>query len=223
MRDWDELLDVETQKDYYKTLRKKVCDDRERDGVYPEIGKVFAALRATPLDRVKVVFVGQDPYFNPGLATGLAFSIPPEAPIPLSLRVIFDELVEDLGIPRPSTGDLSPWAERGVLLLNTCLSVRRGQARSHAGIGWEEFVSAVLRLAAIQDRPVGFLAFGSDARKLVEPVARIRSQPFIHVPHPAARWPITMRGKRPFSRLAEAVIRVGGEMPNLSLPWEDLC
>lgn len=162
--------------------------------------------------------VGQDPYFLLGLATGLAFSVPLGVRVPVSLRTIYDELVSDLGVPRPTSGDLTPWAERGVLLLNVRLTVKKGEANSHANIGWEELVGALLRAVAAQPRPVGFLGFGGDAKRMIHGAGPfVATHPCVCVPHPAARPPVTLRSSRPFSRFRDALREVGGELPDLRL------
>lgn len=149
-------------------------------------------------------------------------SVPPGVRVPVSLRTIYDELVPDLGVPRPTSGDLTPWAERGVLLLNVRLTVKAGEANSHAGIGWEELVGAFLRAVVAQPRPVGFLGFGGDAKRVLAANGSMdwsaRRNPVVCVPHPTARPPITLRGSCPFSRLRDALREAGGELPDLRLP-----
>lgn len=218
---WSDVIEAEREKRYYPKLLEAVEADRRKHEVYPSHDLTLEALRATPLESVKVVMVGQDPYFNPGLATGLAFSVPDNTPIPPSLRVIYDELVDDLKVPRPTTGNLRPWAERGVLLLNASLTVRKGEVCSHAAYGWPLFVAALLRATKRLPQPVCYLAFGADARRVIETAIwyhRADSARIISVPRPAARPPVTLRGTRPFSRLAAALELCGGTMPDLRLP-----
>lgn len=132
--------------------------------VYPPREQVFAALQTTPPERVKVCIVGQDPYHGPGQANGLAFSVAPGCKLPPSLRNIFKELCQDIGCDMPANGDLTPWAEQGVLLLNSVLTVSAGKANSHASFGWREFTSAVYRVCAELPQPVVFITWGAQAR-----------------------------------------------------------
>ena len=133
--------------------------------IYPPRGSRLAALERTPLDAVKVVILGQDPYHGPGQAHGLAFSVPEGIAIPPSLRNIYKELEADLGIPPAAHGNLTRWAEQGVLLLNTALTVEGGQAGSHQGCGWEEFTDAAVGAVAARSEPSVFVLWGAHARK----------------------------------------------------------
>lgn len=127
---------------------------------------IFRALELTPPEKTKVVIVGQDPYHTPGIANGLAFSVAPGAAIPPSLRSIFRELSTDLGVPQPQSGDLTPWAEHGVLLLNSSLTVYEHQPNSHAGWGWQYFTSEIVAAAATLPQPVVFMLWGVNAQSL---------------------------------------------------------
>lgn len=133
--------------------------------VLPDPDRLFAALELTPPSQVRAVILGQDPYPTRGNAHGLAFSVPPGRPIPASLRTIFRSLTEDYGIAPPGCGDLTAWARRGVLLLNTILTVREGAAGSHRGLGWQAVSQAVIEAVAAQERPVAFLLWGGPAQK----------------------------------------------------------
>lgn len=137
--------------------------------VYP--ARPLRALALTPLDAVRVVILGQDPYHGPGQAEGLAFSVPPGVRVPPSLRNIFKELQRDLGLPPPTSGSLVPWAERGVLLLNTALTVEQGQAGSHAKLGWDVLTDALVRAVAAQKSPVAYLLWGAHAQARAKQVA----------------------------------------------------
>ena len=139
--------------------------------IYPPRNLRFAALDHTPLDTVKVVILGQDPYHGPGQAHGLAFSVPQEIAIPPSLRNIYKELESDLGIPPATHGNLTRWAEQGVLLLNTALTVEAGQAGSHQQRGWEEFTDAAVAAVAARSEPSVFVLWGAHARKKFAGVA----------------------------------------------------
>lgn len=132
--------------------------------IYPPRPQIFRALELTPPDTVRCVILGQDPYFNAGQANGLAFSVNPGVPLPPSLRNIFLELSNDIGCAVPKSGDLTAWAERGVLLLNTALTVEAGKPNSHANWGWDIVVSDILRVCAERPQPVVFLLWGGNAR-----------------------------------------------------------
>lgn len=132
--------------------------------IYPPRPQIFRALELTPPDNVRCVILGQDPYFNAGQANGLAFSVNPGVPLPPSLRNIFLELSNDIGCAVPKSGDLTAWAERGVLLLNTALTVEAGKPNSHANWGWDIVVSDILRVCAERPQPVVFLLWGGNAR-----------------------------------------------------------
>lgn len=162
---WHEVLKDEFDKPYFAELTDRVRREyASRPGqIYPAGSRIFAALDATPLDAVKVVIIGQDPYHGPGQANGLAFSVAPGIPLPPSLRNIYREVEAQTGSPAPASGDLSRWAEQGVLLLNSTLTVRAHEPRSHAGIGWETFTDAIVdRLNRCREGLV-FLLWGSDA------------------------------------------------------------
>ena len=181
--------------------------------VYPPRGSRLAALERTPLDAVKVVILGQDPYHGPGQAHGLAFSVPEGVAIPPSLRNIFKELQSDLGIAPASHGNLSRWAEQGVLLLNNALTVEAGQAGSHQGRGWEEFTDAAVAAVAARDVPSVFVLWGSHAQKKAARVAGLGPHSphlVLHSPHPS---PLSAYagffGSRPFSK-ANAFLEAQG-------------
>lgn len=144
--------------------------EREAAGatIYPAKQNIFAALRATPFDKVSVVIVGQDPYHGPGQAHGLCFSVPPGVPQPPSLRNIFKELHDDIGMPIPKSGYLMGWAEQGVLLLNTILTVEEGNAGSHANHGWEFFTDAILEQVIKRKHPTVLMLWGAAAQKKVQ-------------------------------------------------------
>lgn len=178
--------------------------------VYPPASRIFAAFDATPWEAVRVVILGQDPYHGPGQAHGLSFSVPAGVPPPPSLRNIFKELHADLGLPVPRTGDLTPWARQGVLLLNATLTVRAGQAGSHQQKGWEEFTDEVVTRLNRHPRPLIFLLWGSFARRKAASLDRSRHA-VLEAPHPS---PLSAHrgffGSRPFSRI-NALLRDRGE------------
>jgi uracil-DNA glycosylase len=172
---WRAVLGDELEQPYMQELRAFLVSElRAGRRFYPPADRVFNALALTPFDDVRVVLLGQDPYHGPGQAMGLCFSVPPGVPLPPSLVNIYDELVRDVGVPRPSTGDLTPWAERGVLLLNAVLTVSPGRAASHAGKGWERFTDrAIAELSERRDGIV-FLLWGRYAQQKGSVVDRAR-------------------------------------------------
>jgi uracil-DNA glycosylase len=202
--DWRPILEVETKLPYWKQLHDFVKLERSNGAVYPQEHHVFHALHLTPYKAVKVVILGQDPYHGPGQAMGLSFSVPPEVPLPPSLMNIYKELKTDVGVSR-SNGDLTDWAEQGVLLLNAVLTVRARQAASHQGKGWEQFTDAVLR--AVSDKPehVVFILWGGFARKK-KALIDTSKHTIIESPHPS---PLSAYngffGSKPFSKTNEAL------------------
>ena len=163
--EWLQSLAPEFKKPYYKTLYLKVKEEYDHHVVYPPSEEIFTAYHLTPLSKVKVVILGQDPYHEPGQAHGLSFSVRPDVEIPPSLVNIYKELNADLGLKIPNNGYLVKWAEQGVLMLNTLLTVRAHNAFSHKDIGWEEFTDATIRVLNEVDRPMVFLLWGTPARR----------------------------------------------------------
>lgn len=162
--DWDELLDGEFDKGYYKSLRRFLIDEYNSGEVYPSMYDIFNALKYTPCGKVKAVILGQDPYHGAGQAHGLSFSVTEGVAKPPSLENIFKELHSDLGIKPPSHGYLKGWADQGVLLLNAVLTVRSGQANSHRGKGWEIFTDRVIEILNNRSEPMVFLLWGANAK-----------------------------------------------------------
>jgi len=164
--DWLPALEAEFHKDYYKDLYKFVKHEYDTTTVYPPSKDIFNALHLTPLSKVKVVILGQDPYHNVNQAHGLSFSVlPSQKNIPPSLQNIYKELQEDLGCRIPNNGYLKKWAYQGVLMLNTVLTVRAHEANSHKGHGWEAFTDAILQAVNQKDEPVVYLLWGGPAQK----------------------------------------------------------
>ncbi len=161
---WDSLLADEFEKDYYKKLRGMLASEYKNYTVYPNMYDIFNALKYTPYENVKAVILGQDPYHQPNQAHGLCFSVKRGVPAPPSLQNIFKELKDDLGIDPPSHGELTAWAKRGVLLLNTILTVRQGQPQSHRPLGWEIFTDRVIELLDAAPQPIVFLLWGGNAK-----------------------------------------------------------
>ena len=168
--DWLTALGGEFHKPYYRQLFEFVKNEYDTTVVFPPADDIFNAFHLTPLSKVKVVIIGQDPYHNVGQAHGLCFSVKPDVEIPPSLVNIYQELHDDLGCYIPNNGYLVKWAEQGVLMLNTVLTVRAHMANSHHGKGWEEFTDAAIRALNAQDRPIVFILWGRPAqmKKTVE-------------------------------------------------------
>ena len=182
--DWLEPLQAEFKKPYYKDLYYKIRDEYSKFQIFPEADDIFNAFQLTPLSEVKVVILGQDPYHNVGQAHGLSFSVKPEVDIPPSLVNIYQELHDDLGCYIPDNGYLKKWAEQGVLLLNTVLTVRAHNANSHRGIGWEQFTDAAIKAVNALDRPVVFMLWGRPAqskKSLLNNPAHL----ILEAPHPS--------------------------------------
>ncbi|MBQ3710426.1 MAG: uracil-DNA glycosylase [Bacteroidales bacterium] len=160
---WYRVLRPQFEAPYFAELKTFLVNEKRQYAVYPPGSLIFNAFNLTPFDKVKVVILGQDPYHGPGQAHGLSFSVPDGVPYPPSLRNIFKELHDDLGIPMAHSGNLEKWAREGVLLLNASLTVRAGQAASHAGHGWEQFTDAAIRALSDQREHLVFILWGSYA------------------------------------------------------------
>ncbi len=162
---WKEALKDEFSKDYFRQLTDYIRSEYQRTDckVYPAAKNIFAAFDECPYDKVKVVIIGQDPYHGPGQAHGLCFSVNPGVAMPPSLRNIFKEVSADTGAPMPADGSLTRWANQGVLLLNSALTVREHQPKSHSGIGWETFTDAVVEKLNRDKEGLVFILWGSDA------------------------------------------------------------
>ena len=162
--DWDEILAGEFEQDYYKRIRHFLKQEYAENTIFPPMEYSFIARRLTPCSSGKAVILGQDPYHGPGQAHGLCFSVQPGGKLPPSLQNIFKELQSDLGIVPPKDGTLTKWAERGVLMLNTTLTVRRGQANSHKNLGWTTFTDHIIEKLNEHEQPIVFLLWGGNAR-----------------------------------------------------------
>lgn len=162
--DWDVLLKDEFNKDYYLKLRQFLINEYRTKTIYPNMYKIYEALRLTSYQDTKVVILGQDPYHGPGQAHGLAFSVQEEVAVPPSLLNIYKELAADVGCYIPDNGCLVPWAKQGVLLLNTSLTVVAGRANSHRNKGWEQLTDRIITLLNQKEKPVVFLLWGNNAK-----------------------------------------------------------
>lgn len=171
---WREHIGAEFEKPYFSALTDFVRHEYTTTTCYPPGSLIFNAFNLCPFDRVKVVIIGQDPYHEPGQAQGLSFSVPEGVPLPPSLQNIFKEIQLDLGKPMPPTGDLTRWAEQGVLLLNATLTVRAHQAASHQRHGWEQFTDAAIRALNAERENLVFILWGGYARSKAQLIDRSR-------------------------------------------------
>lgn len=207
--DWAPLLEPEFSKPYYLKLRQFLIEEYKTNIVYPSMYDLFSALHLTPFSKTKVVILGQDPYHGPGQAHGLSFSVKPETEIPPSLRNIYKELKTDLGCYMPNNGYLVKWAEQGVLLLNTVLTVRQNQPNSHKDKGWEIFTDKVITSLNDRQQPMVFLLWGSHAQKKQQLISSGQHY-IIQSPHPS---PLSASrgffGSRPFSRTNQFLTSIG--------------
>lgn len=214
---WMEALRDEMDKPYFAELTNFVNEERSRFTVFPPESEVYAALKLTPRENVRVVILGQDPYHGPRQAHGLCFSVQRGVTVPPSLRNIFQELRDDLGITPPQHGNLEHWAKQGVLLLNATLTVRAGEAGSHQKRGWETFTDRIIELLGAEARPLVFVLWGAYARskkRLIDTRHTV-----IESAHPS---PLSAHngffGSKPFSRINEALTSFGTESIDWSLP-----
>lgn len=198
--DWADCLTSELQQPYYRKLRQFLINEYRTQRIYPGMYDIFNALHYTSYEDTKVVILGQDPYHGPGQAHGLSFSVQPGVPAPPSLQNIFKELHDDLGCRIPNNGCLKPWADQGVLLLNTVLTVREHQANSHRGQGWEIFTDKIISLLNAREKPMVFILWGTPARRKKAMITN-PAHYVIESPHPS---PLSASrgffGSRPFSR-----------------------
>lgn len=212
--DWLEAIGDEFHKDYYRKLYNFVKDEYNHYVIYPKAEDLFNAFHFTPLSKVKVVIIGQDPYHGENQAHGLCFSVQPEVAIPPSLVNIYKELNDDLGCKIPNNGYLKEWADQGILLLNTVLTVRAHQAASHQGKGWEQFTDAVIQAVNAQDRPIVFILWGRPAQMKKKMLTNPKHL-ILEAPHPS---PLSSYrgffGSKPFSKTNEFLAAHGEEPIN---------
>ena len=209
MTDWNPLLRGEFETEYWKDLQSFVARERRDYTVYPPHDDVFACLHLTAYADTKALILGQDPYHGPKQAHGLCFSVRPGISSPPSLVNVHKELRDDLGLPIPDHGNLEPWARQGVLLLNTTLTVRAGQAASHQKHGWETFTDRVIQVVNEKEDAVVFILWGNSARRKRVLIDTSRHT-IIESAHPS---PLSARngffGSRPFSRTNDALLAAG--------------
>lgn len=182
--DWDEILEGEFAKEYYQKLRKFLINEYRTKVIYPKMENIFSALKFTSYKDTRVLILGQDPYHGPGQAHGLAFSVNPGIKTPPSLLNMYKELKDELEVYIPNNGYLVPWAKQGVLLLNTALTVRAGEANSHSGMGWEIFTDNIIKHLNDRIEPVIFVLWGNNARKKKDYITG-RQHFILEAPHPS--------------------------------------
>lgn len=219
---WDQFIEQESEKEYFRNLQTFLEHEDRTKTVYPDLEDTLRAFDLTPFDQVKVVILGQDPYHGEYQANGLAFSVDRGVKVPPSLKNIYKELCDDLGCDLPEHGDLTSWAEQGVLLLNTTLTVRKGEPGSHYGMGWETFTSAALRLQAKRDNPPLFVLWGKKAyetflKAVEEDCVEVN---FLYTSHPS---PFSFNkgffGCSHFSS-CNKILKAIGKKP---IRWESIC
>ncbi|MGM0213377.1 uracil-DNA glycosylase [Enterococcus sp. AZ109] len=215
---WQDHLQEEFEKPYYLELREFLKQEYKTQNIHPDMFHIFEALELTPYEKVKVVILGQDPYHGVNQAHGLSFSVQPGVAIPPSLRNIYKEMHSDLGIAPVKHGNLVSWAKQGVLLLNTVLTVREGQAYSHRGKGWEQLTDAVIKKLNQRKEPIVFILWGKPAQEKSAMIDTSRHA-IIKSPHPS---PLSANrgffGSKPFSQ-ANELLTSWGEVPiNWQLP-----
>lgn len=214
--DWDTILADEFEKPYYTELREFLKKEYKTQTVYPDMYSIFNALKATAFKDVKVVIIGQDPYHGPGQAHGMCFSVKKGVEPPPSLKNIFKELNSDLGLPIPPHGELTYWAEQGVLLLNTVLTVREGSPNSHKAMGWELFTDRVISELNNKQTPVIFLLWGANARNKAKVITNPKHKKLETVhPSPLSAYN-GFFGCRHFSK-ANELLRDSGQTP---IDWQ---
>lgn len=209
--DWDEVLSDLFQSENYKKIREFLKAEYSTHTIYPSMYDIFNAFKMTPYKSIKAVILGQDPYHEPNQAHGLCFSVKDGCVPPPSLINIFKEMKSDLGLEPPKNGNLTKWAERGVLLLNTTLTVRRGAANSHSRCGWTAFTDEVIKKISAREKPVVFILWGGNARAK-KPLIDTERHFIVESAHPS---PLSCYngffGSKPFSKTNGFLERVGEE------------
>ncbi|KGK89204.1 uracil-DNA glycosylase [Clostridium sp. HMP27] len=213
---WQDLLEDEFKNAYYLKLRDFLINEYKTKAIYPNMYDIFNALHYTDYKDVKVVILGQDPYHGPNQAHGLSFSVKPGVPAPPSLMNIYKELNSDIGCYIPNNGYLRKWADQGVMLLNTVLTVIAGEANSHKGIGWEHFTDKVISLLNDREEPIVFILWGKNAQSKVDIINNPKHY-IIKSVHPS---PLSVHrgffGSKPFSKTNKFLISIG----NMPIDWQ---
>ena len=216
--DWNELLKGEFEKEYYQELRKFLVEEYRTKEIFPNMYNIFEALKHTSYKDTKVLILGQDPYHGENQAHGLAFSVQPNVKTPPSLLNMYKELKSDLGCDIPNNGYLMPWADQGVLLLNTALTVRAHEANSHKNKGWEIFTDNIIKLLNERTDPVVFVLWGANARKKKE-LIDMNKHFILEAPHPS---PLSASrgffGCKHFSKINEILQNLGKEPIDWQIP-----
>jgi Uracil-DNA glycosylase (EC 3.2.2.-) len=207
--DWNEILSEEFKKDYYQALNRFITDEYHTKTIYPDKNDIFNAFHYTSYKDINVVLLGQDPYHGVGQAHGLSFSVKPGIPAPPSLVNIYKELHDDMSVPIPNHGYLKSWADQGVLLLNTVLTVRAHEANSHRKKGWETFTDQVIRCINEKEDPVVFWLWGKPAQTKAKLITN-KHHLILTAPHPS---PLSVYrgfyGSKPFSKTNEFLLSKG--------------
>lgn len=207
--DWDEILKELFESEKYLSIRKFLAKEYSEREIYPSMYDIFNAFKTTPYKSIKAVILGQDPYHEPNQAHGLCFSVKEGIKLPPSLVNIYKEIKSDVGIVEPTSGNLTKWANEGILLLNTTLTVRRGQANSHKDCGWTWFTDEVIRLLSKRDEPIVFILWGGNARSK-KPLIDKSKHFIIESAHPS---PLSAYngffGSKPFSKTNEFLKGIG--------------
>lgn len=216
--DWQKVLESEFEKDYYANLHQFLKQEYATQNIHPDMYHIFQAFEWTPFSEVKVVILGQDPYHGPHQAHGLSFSVRPGVPVPPSLQNIYKELQDDLGVKPVQHGYLKKWADQGVLLLNSVLTVRNGQAFSHQGHGWERLTDTAIKRLSEREKPVIFILWGRAARDKIKLIDQSRNI-IIQSAHPS---PLSAYrgffGSKPFSKTNAALEAMGEKPVDWQLP-----
>jgi uracil-DNA glycosylase len=220
--EWKAFWDEEVSRDYLIELDHFITKEYASQTCYPPKEELLNAIKNLAPQEIKCIIIGQDPYHGPNQANGLAFSVTPTTKLPPSLKNIFKEYCADLALPHPNNGDLTSWKKNGVLLLNTALSVRQGEAGSHAKKGWEEFTQSIMRFVLRHSTNAGFICFGAPASKLAQKVLAdfpYQVRTIIETPHPS---PLSAYrgffGSKPFTRFNNEQRNKGLEIVHWELP-----
>lgn len=212
MPSWKDVLREEQEKPYFKKLQLFLDEEYASQTIFPKRTEIDSAFKMTTYDNVRVVILGQDPYHGEGQAHGMSFSVKPGVRTPPSLRNMLKELEDDLGCPLPTSGYLEKWAKQGVLLLNTVLTVRAGEANSHKGMGWETFTDTVIQKLSNRDKPIIFVLWGKPAQSKIT-LIDTEKHTILQAPHPS---PLSAHrgflGSKPYSKI-NASLAAWGEEP----------
>jgi len=214
---WRKLLAAEFAKPYYKSIEKQVAEKRKLGEVYPPVEEVFAAFNCCPLDKIKVVIIGQDPYFNPGQAEGLCFSVKRGIPVPPSLNRIYKVVQKNIpGFIIPKHGSLKEWAERGVLMLNATMTVDKGNANSHAKFGWQEFTTEVMKILNKERTGLIYLLWGGFAQKKGKVIDKTKHK-VLEAAHPSPLGGSSWNDCTHFKQTNDILIKEGKEPMDWSI------